>query len=61
MRVYENRMTLAEVNNGKFQGQLGKSDGSKVSKLETSAWQRRSIARSNSRVKSKLVDQIQFA
>ena len=33
--------------------QLGKSDGSKVSSLETSAWQRRSIARSNSRVESK--------
>ena len=33
--------------------QLGKSDGSKVSNLETSAWQRRSIARSNSGVECK--------
>ena len=33
--------------------QLGKSDGSKVSSLETSAWQRRSIARSNPGVESK--------
>ena len=33
--------------------QLGKSDGSKGSNLETSAWQRRSIARSNSGVECK--------
>ena len=32
---------------------LGKSGGSKVSNLETSAWQRRSIARSNSGVECK--------
>ena len=32
---------------------VGKSDGVKVSNLETSAWQRRSIARSNSGVESK--------
>ena len=33
--------------------QLSKSDGPKVSNLKTSAWQRRSIARSNSGVECK--------
>ena len=36
--------------------QLGKSDGIKVSNMKTSAWQRRSILRSN----ANLIDRIQL-
>ena len=36
-----------------FLEQLGESDGSKVSNLETSPWQRWSIARSNTGVECK--------
>ena len=41
-------MTKMQARCPSDQNQLGKSDETKVSNLETSAWQRRSIERSNS-------------